>query len=168
MAFSADAMGSLARTQGTGSLDDEKAHRSEDFLRFELKRTFAQTALHCSNEWRTGIFNQIDQILDEDAWDVDDVVPSESGWRTAIRLLIYQKFNRRPGLSFSQGLPVLAWVNQDIRVTIECHPKDILHWVASRDRFGIREVCAGEVHIRGLAPHIFAFNDDSWLVNGGH
>lgn len=133
---------------------------------FELKSRFGQFSMHLSPSWRESVFKQLDQILDKDSWDFDDIIPEESSWTTLIRLLIWCRFKRLPGLGIFNGHPMLTWVNDTIRINITCYPDDLVRWVASR-RIGDRlESSIGDTTPNRMSDVLYAYNDGSWLLDG--
>ena len=133
---------------------------------YELKAIFSQVSMHLGREWRQSIFHQIDSILDPDSWDFDDALPELGSWRTLLRLLIYYEIGPRPGLALNDEFPILIWQHNDVRVSLECHSEDRIHWVASRDVEGSIDVAAGETRISHLRDYLTPFNSNNWLING--
>lgn len=132
---------------------------------FDLKWFFSQFSMHLDSSWRSSLFKQLDQVLDEESWEKGDVLPDKNGWRTLLRLLIYYKFKLRPGLGFNDSFPLVVWTKEDVRITLECRPNDKVHWIASRKIGESVDVAAGETHIRVLRDYLTPFNIDGWLID---
>ena|SRR3990167_3910127 len=132
---------------------------------FELKVGVAPYTMHLERHWRESIFKQLDQILVEDAWDIEDAIPSKTSWRTFIRLLIYCKFKVLPGLGFAHGNPMLSWINDGIRVNLTCYPNDLIRWTATRPIEGAIESSVGDTNPQRVRAVLHAYNDNSWLFD---
>lgn len=153
--------------------------------RFILKSHVAAVAMHLDAEWRTGLFRQLDLIFDraeagategnesesfvDDEWDPDEPLPDLESWKTLVRMIIFFRFQRRPGLSVYDGHFIASWDFESFRVSVEALRDDEIRFVASRDIVvnGAvrREAAAGDTVLKRLPENLVAFEVGRWLLN---
>lgn len=123
------------------------------------------TLMHRSADWRAGIFRQLDLLLDEENWEPVDELPNDASYLSAVRLLIFLKEVRRPGLGLTHdGHIVLSWSAGDDHLTIECHPGDSVRWMVSHTLpDGTRERAAGHSFAARVPAVIAAYEPGRWL-----
>lgn len=131
--------------------------------RLDLKKSLASISWHLSFDVRTLILKRLDQILEEDEWHTDDQLPDLASWNTFLRMTVYSRPKKVPGITFHNGSTIAYWDYKDIRVTIECMKDDRIKWTASKLVEGEREISAGEALVKRLAQVLSAYNEDSWL-----
>ena len=73
---------------------------------FDLKTATAEVAMHLETAWRSGLFRQLDDLLDDESWDIGDVLPSHASFRTFLRLIVDLGRPNRPSLGCGdEGIP---------------------------------------------------------------
>lgn len=133
-----------------------------------LKIATAAVAMHLDRVLRDRLFAQLDRLLGLEDWDEADELPSERSFRTFLRMLLYIKPERRPGLGLSSAGNIIAsWTVGSARLTIECLPNDVLRWVLVREQEGERESAAGETVIPRLPAVLAPYSPEVWFANGG-
>lgn len=127
----------------------------------------SKVAMHLDREWRERLFAQLDDLLDVADWHEDDEPLVSDSFRTFLRLILYQKPKRRPGLGLShRGHLIAAWTTGSDRLTLECAPDDTIRWVLSCDIEGERERAAGETHVTRLPEVLRPYGPDRWFADG--
>ena len=136
-------------------------------VRSSLKILTATVAMHLSEAWRKSLFRQMDDILDQDAWDSGlDALPTADGFRTLLRLIIYLKIERRPGLGIANnGDSVATWDRGTNRLTIQCSPLDRITYIASVENAPNtpRDLVAGKTSIELLRKRLDPFDPGQWF-----
>jgi len=131
------------------------------------KILIAQVAMHLDQAVRDKIFRQLDALLDIGEWDTKDKLLDHASYATFLRLILYQRPSRLPGLGLSYGGNVIsAWTNNENRLTIECLPRDEIRWVLSHTINGERETAAGRTPLYRLPEVLVPYNAQQWFVNG--
>jgi len=98
--------------------------------RAELKIVTSQVSMHLSKDQRDDLFQQLDELLDIEAWGDDSSLISPQSYRTFLRFLIYWRGVRRPALTVSSAGNLMAsWVQPGKRLTIEYMLNDIIRAV---------------------------------------
>jgi hypothetical protein len=126
----------------------------------------SNVVMHLDREWRDGLFAQLDDLLAIEDWHEDDEPLLEESFRTFLRLILYAKPKRRPGLGLShRGYLIAAWTTGRDRLTLECAPGDTIRWVLSCEFDGERERAAGETHVARLPEVLRPYRPDRWFVD---
>jgi hypothetical protein len=132
---------------------------------FDLKATAGQFTVHLNSAWRAGLFNTIDTILNEDHWELSDKLPVDASFMTFLRLAVYMKGLRRPGLGVThEGNVVAVWVKNKDRLSIECLPNDFARWSIAWTINGERESTAGKTNVRRLPAVLAAYEPGFWIA----
>ena len=122
-------------------------------------------AMHLTDEWRNGLFLQLDSLMDLENWEDDDIPVTNASFTTFLRMITLIKPHRRPGLgSTSNGNIIAAWTNETDRLTVECLASDSVRWVLSHNVDNIRESAAGEVQLTRLKTVLVPYNQNRWFM----
>lgn len=122
--------------------------------------------MHLDREWRDRLFAQLDDLLNVEDWHEDDEPLLDESFRTFLRLILYQRPERRPGLGLShRGHLVTAWTAGADRLTLECAANDTIRWVLSCEVNGVRERAAGETHVARLPEILRPYGPDRWFAD---
>jgi len=131
----------------------------------DLKVSTATIAMHLQDAWRTGLFRQLDDLLDEENWHPGDTLPTPDSFRTFLRLVIMLGRPPRPGLGCTDSGNILAsWRRTEDRLTIECRLDDELRWVLSRRLLGETESAAGICKVKNLRSRLAPYEPEVWFV----
>jgi hypothetical protein len=126
----------------------------------------AAVAMHIDRDWRNRLFTQLDNLLNADNWEADDTPPTIASFSTLLRMLIYLKLRRRPGLgATSDGHIVAAWTNGGDRLTIECLPDDFVRLSLSVAIDAERERAAAVIPVGRLNQVLAPYNPARWFDN---
>lgn len=126
----------------------------------------AQVAMHLDRGWRERLFAQLDDLLNADDWHDDDSPVLSSSFATFLRMILYQRPARRPGLGLShKGHLVAAWTEDTNRLTLEFLPRDAIRWVLSCEMNGERERATGETPVRRLPEVLKPYSPDRWFAD---
>jgi len=132
--------------------------------RFELKEALAEIAMYLAADWRSGLFRQIDSLLDEDEWQPADKLPSLASFQTFRRMIMMLGRPRRPGLGCTDRGDIIAtWYVGPDRLTIECRTKDEVRWALSRARPEGIDTAAGTSKITRLRAILAAYEPEVWF-----
>jgi hypothetical protein len=130
----------------------------------DLKVETSRIAMHLEDSWRSGLFRQLDSLLDAENWDFSDRLPTMDSYMTFLRLLILLGRPRRPGLgATSDGNIIAAWTNDQNRLTIECRPYDQLRWIVVRDLPGGVVRSANTCTTKQLREMLGFYKPDIWF-----
>jgi hypothetical protein len=128
----------------------------------------ATIAMHLDRDWRSRLFEQLDSLLATQDWEPEDETPTLASFSTFIRMLVFLKPDRRPGLgATSDGRLIATWTVGDDRLTMECWPNDIMRWHLSTLIDGERERAAAETPISRLGAVLAPYNPQRWF-NANH
>ena len=159
----------LSQLSGIVKKSHENTYTIEERLYDALalcKIKTSSVAMHITNEWRSRFFSQLDNLMDVENWEEDDKPITESSFTTLLRMIIYIKPARRPGIgSTSKGNIIASWTKDTDRLTIECLPDDRVRWVLSCITDGVRETAAGEVTLTRLQKVLSPYDTDRWFAN---
>lgn len=131
----------------------------------ELKLATSKIAMHLQDAWRSGLFKQLDTLLDPEEWDSSDALPDLDAFRTFLRMTVFLGRTRRPSLgATTDGHILAAWICDKDRLTINCGPGDQVRWVLSRYENGERESAAGRTVVRRLPEVLAPYGPDRWFA----
>ena len=131
-----------------------------------VKLLMAQVAMHLDTEWRSRIFEQLDDLLDAEDWHEDDDPIKASSFETFLRMIIFHNPSRRPGFGVSnRGYLIAAWTSGSDRLTTEFLPNDTVRWVLSCEFDGETERAAGETPVRRLMEVLAPYSPLRWFAN---
>jgi hypothetical protein len=136
--------------------------------RATCKVKISSLTMHFSEEWRHGLFAQIDDLLDPENWDSEDRILDMGTFTTFLRLLVSLKEARRPGIGITyNGAIISAWTTKSgARLTVECRPADHIRWMVSHEIDGEIEVASGSTTIHRFLDQIAPYHPGQWLGNG--
>jgi hypothetical protein len=124
----------------------------------------AQVAMYLDREWRDRLFAQLDSLLDIEEWHEDESPVEPGSFRTFLRMILYLKPKRRPGLGLSQsGNLIAAWTQGTDRLTLELLNGDSVRWVLSCGIDGQRERAAGETYVGRLPEVLMSYRPARWF-----
>ena len=134
-------------------------------IRSEYKVRISEVAMHLNDNWRSGLFTQLDKLLDHEEWDEEDKIPTNSSFQTFLRTLLEIGPVRRPGLGAShRGNLIAAWTTGcGNRLTIECLNNDSLRWVVVVQDDGDRESAAGETTVKRIESVLAPYSPEQWF-----
>lgn len=129
-----------------------------------LKLATANYSMHLQNAWRTGLFKQLDRLLDEDEWDFSDEMPSEGSFKTFLRLIIHNQVKLMPGIgATSDGKIIAAWTSGKDRLTVECLADDTVRWVLATYENGRRISSASTGPVSALRKYLAPAKPEKWF-----
>ena len=135
---------------------------------FNLKVATAEIAMHLETIWRSGLFRQLDDLLDEESWDLADILPSSASFRTFLRLVVELGQPRRPSLGCSdEGNIIASWILDGNRLTIECQSEDRLRWVLVKGEGKHSESAAGTCRLESLVSRLAPYDPGKWFYADG-
>lgn len=123
-------------------------------------------AMHLDSEWRARFFRQLDNLMDIESWDKEDPPVTESSFITLLRMLLFIRPKRRPGLgTTNDGNIIAAWTVGRNRLTIECQAADRVRWVVVIYDGEERESAAGEVYLPRLMDVLAPYKPQRWFAD---
>lgn len=131
----------------------------------DIQRTISSASMHFPSGFATGLRRQFANLLDEDAWEEEDELPSILAASTFLRVLYQTAARRRPGIGTNGHGSISAfWTNGKNRLTVECLPDDRTTWVLTRvyDN-GETERAAGECSPGRLNEVIGPYSPEVWF-----
>lgn len=132
----------------------------------QIKVLTAQVAMHLDAEWRSRMFEQLDDLLDAEDWHEDDDPIIASSFETFLRMIIFHNPARRPGFGVSnRGYLITAWTSGLDRLTTEFLPNDKIRWVLSCEVDGETERAAGETRVRRLMEVLAPYSPPRWFAD---
>jgi hypothetical protein len=130
-----------------------------------FKSHIATVASHLSEEWRRGLFEDIDYLLDVEAWPPDDVLPTLSSFQDYVRMVIYLRPLSLPVLGVANaGHIMAAWVDAEISLILEFPAPDQVWWSYSGTFQGAPERLAGQVPVRRLIRSLSGIDPKRWFA----
>ena len=131
-----------------------------------VKLLTAQVAMHLDAEWRSRIFEQLDDLLDAEDWHEDDDPIKASSFQTFLRMIIFHNPSRRPGFGVSnRGYLIAAWTSGSDRLKIECRPNDTVRWVLSCEVDGEIERASADTPVRRLMEVLAPYSPPRWFAD---
>ncbi len=131
-----------------------------------VKLLTAQVAMHLDTEWRSRIFEQLDDLLDAEDWHEDDDPIIASSFETFLRMIIFHNPSRRPGFGVSNhGYLIAAWTSGSDRLTTECRPNDTVRWVLSCEVDGETERASADTPVRRLMEVLAPYSPPRWFAD---
>jgi hypothetical protein len=149
--------------QGSAGVNKGLEEQLYDALASFKVRT-ATIAMHIDREWRDRLFKQLDSLLSAEDWQSEDPTPTLASFSTFIRMLLFLKPERRPGLgATNNGHLIAAWTVGNDRLTMECLPNDFVRWHLSAMIDGDREKAAAESPIQRLSAVLAPYTPSRWF-----
>ena len=131
-----------------------------------VKLLTAQVAMHLDTEWRSRMFEQLDDLLDAEDWHEDDDPINASSFETFLRMVIFHNPSRRPGFGVSnRGYLIAAWTSGSDRLTIEFRSNDMVRWVLSCEVDGETERASADTPVRRLMEVLAPYNPPRWFAD---
>jgi hypothetical protein len=126
----------------------------------------ATVAMHLDHDWRIRFFRQLDTLMDIDNWEKDDLPVTDASFGTLLRMLLFIRSKRRPGLGITNdGNIIAAWTVGKNRLTIECRAYDQVRWVVVIYDGEERESGAGETHLPRLMHVLAPYQPQRWFAD---
>lgn len=133
----------------------------------KFKIRTSQVAMHLDRDWRSKLFGQLDSLLDKDSWEPLDKPPRLTSFATFLRMLIFLRPQRRPGLGATpSGEMIATWSAGSDRLTIECLPEDLVRWTVSVIINDDRERAAGITPVIRLKDVLAPYDTARWFADG--
>lgn len=130
----------------------------------QAKIMTSRVAMHLESEWRTHLFAQLDELMAADEWHEDDPPMEASSFATFLRLMLFIKPQRRPGLGISpKGDLILAWTTGTDRLTVQCLQGDLVRWSLSCEIGGERERSVGEAPVQRFPEILTSYQPARWF-----
>jgi hypothetical protein len=135
-----------------------------------FKTRTAAIAMYIDRDWRSRLFQQLDNLLAVEDWAKEDQAPTVDSFCTFLRLLTSLKPTRRPGLgATTDGHLIATWTRASDRLTIECLPNDLVRWHLSAMIAGEKESAAGLTPLTRLSEVLAPYNPERWFaLNAAH
>lgn len=148
------------QNQNSSESIEEKLYEA----RAKCKVKISQIAMHLKDDWRLGLYKQLDSLMDFENWDEDDLPISLESFSTFLRAMTYMKPEMRPGLGVSvDGNLIGAWTEGKSRLTVEFKKNDKVRWVLSQYIDDERESAAGETDSRRLKSNLSPYSPEQWF-----
>jgi hypothetical protein len=126
----------------------------------------ATVAMHLDHDWRIRFFRQLDNLMDIDNWEKDDLPVTDASFGTLLRMLLFIRSKRRPGLGITNdGNIIAAWTAGKNRLTIECGADDQVRWVVVIYDGEERESAAGEACLSRLMDVLAPYKPQRWFAD---
>ena len=126
----------------------------------------AAVAMHLDGDWRARFFRQLDNLMDIESWDKDDLPVTEPSFITLLRMLLFIRPKRRPGLGITNdGNIISAWTIGKNRLTLECRADDRVRWVVVIYDGEERESAAGEAYLPRLMDVLAPYKPQRWFAD---
>ena len=155
----------LAAVEASSIADTPLPEKLYDALA-RVKLLTAQVAMHLDAEWRSRIFEQLDDLLDVEDWHEDDDPVKAASFETFLRMIIFHNPPRRPGFGVSnRGYLIAAWTSGLDRLTIEFLPNDTVRWALSCEIDGETERAVGETQVRRLLKVLAPYSPSRWFAD---
>jgi len=133
----------------------------------KFKVSTSQVAMHLDRGWRSRLFAQLDSLLDKESWEPLDRPPRLESFATFLRMIIFLRPQRRPGLgATSKGELIATWSVGADRLTIECLPQDLVRWTVSVTINDDRERAAGITPVARLKEVLRPYGPARWFSDG--
>jgi hypothetical protein len=163
----------LIAVQGAALSSQRQQKESVDSIEDRLrnanalcKTKTASIAMHVSKEWLFLFYRQLDSLMDPENWEDDDTPITDESFATLLRMLLYVKPEKRPGLgATSTGNIIATWTKDKERLTIECLPSDKVRWVLSVYINNERESAAGVTSLKRLLDVLSPYVPQHWFEN---
>lgn len=125
----------------------------------------AAVAMHLDRDWRDRLFAQLDSLLAADDWDDGDLPPTLASFQTFLRMLLFVKPDRRPGLGATgDGKLIATWTVGADKLTIECLPADMVRWNLSAVINGEKERAAAITPVSRLNAVLEPYTPQRWFT----
>jgi len=130
----------------------------------EIQTAISSVSMHLQTGFSHGLSRQFYELLDEDAWEDEDVLPDMSSVRTFLQVLVGTDGNRRPGIGTNgRGSVTAFWLADGNRLTVECLPEERITWVLTRELDGETVRAAGESRPARLLHELTPYNPEIWF-----
>jgi hypothetical protein len=125
--------------------------------------------MHLDTDWRSRLFGQLDSLLSASDWEEEDLPPSLASFSTFLRVLLFLKPHRRPGLAATtDGHLIATWSREGDNLTVECYPDDLVRWNLSAVVDGDKESAAAITPVARLPEVLAPYRPSRWFADGNH
>jgi hypothetical protein len=158
----------LISESGLLVLEDDRT-RSEVKLRQrrleEIQQFISSNSMHLPKGFAVGLNGQFANMMADDVWEDDDVLPSMDSLNAFLLMLISTKAMHRPGIGTNgRGSITAFWREGENRLTIDCLPSGNTRWVLTRENApGKIERAAAECHPERLREVLNPFRPEVWF-----
>jgi hypothetical protein len=111
-------LGSLQQLSPTAAVKMKTPATVEETL-FDALAAFkmrtSAVSMHIDLDWRDKLFRQLDNLLELDNWECEDIPPTLDSYSTFLRMLVFLRPRRRPGLGATgDGRLIATWTEDEL------------------------------------------------------
>ena len=131
----------------------------------EIQQFISSNSMDLPKGFAVGLNGQFANMMADDAWEDDDVLPSMVSLKAFLLMLISTKAMQRPGIGTNgRGSITAFWREGENRLTIDCLPSGNTRWVLTRENApGKIERAAAECHPDRLREVLNPFRPEVWF-----
>lgn len=128
----------------------------------------SQLSMHFSTDMRLSLTRRLKNLLSEENWDENDMLPAETAFLTLLRCMLLLNVRRIPSLGTNgKGSLSATWLDGKSRITLECGARDEVAYVLSRPvADGKPERAAGHTEVARLPKVLEPYDPENWFDNG--
>ena len=99
----------------------------------QIQTSISQVSMHLPTGFSALLSRQFADMLDEDAWEDEDEIPSDAAISNFLRVLMLTSASKCPSIGTNgKGSITAAWINGESRLIVECLLNDNVSWVLTR------------------------------------
>lgn len=131
----------------------------------EIQKSISDFSMHLPQGFGAGLSKQFANMLDEEAWEEEDELPSLLALSTFLNMLRSSNTTRRPGIGTNgRGSVTAFWRSESNRLTVDSLPTSQVLWVLSSvNSEGEKESAAGECPPKRLSDVLAPYNPRIWF-----
>ncbi len=130
-----------------------------------FKILISRVSMYIDEDWKNGIFKQLDLLLNVETWPAETDLPTEASFSTFLKFAIHLRPKKRPSFGVGNGNLIATWREGDASLFVDFQRGDEIRWAATqvvRDR---REAVAGQCPISRLVPNLAAYHPQRWFAS---
>jgi hypothetical protein len=131
----------------------------------EIQSLISSVSMHLPEGFAVGLNGQFANMMEDDAWEESDSLPSLRSLKSFLLMLIATGTKQRPGIGTNgRGSITAFWRDGENRLTIDCLPSGNTRWVLTRvNATGEIERAAAECQPERLCEVLDPFRPEVWF-----
>lgn len=124
----------------------------------------SEISMHLDKDFKSSLFKQIDNVLDQDEWDPDDKLMQRDSFKWFLKAILDLRPEKAPSLGISnKGNIFSAWVRDKNRLILEFLPNGLAKWSITLITDEFEEFSSAVVSVQLLKSKLARYQPEFWF-----